>query len=228
MRYEEKIRNKNEDELIKKCWNEKESSERRNAGLYEKEREKFYSRNGWSRKGIEDNRKAGNNMEKEIRERGRDIQKQEEERKIREAKYNKEYGKIKTERWNTRIPKKKKKKRQGNSYKGNKIRALVRTRCGNLEEGNKYWLEKEKRKCAFCGKGRDKIEHFVEECETTRDWFIDLRANWKERIKRLRDENMNEKKRKILINLWKEKEKAKNKRQEKNASQNVIEFLHCI
>lgn len=33
------------------------------------------------------------------------------------------------------------------------IRALIRTRYGNMEEDNKYWLEKEK-SAYFVGRGR--------------------------------------------------------------------------
>jgi len=219
MRHEERMRKKKEEELAKKCWNEKESYEERNLGLYEKEREKFYNKNGWSRKGIEINREIGNNMEIEIRERGRNIQKQEEERRIREAKYNKEYEKIKAKHG---IPEYLKEDRKIEydewSSRGCKIRALVKTRCGNLEEGNKYWIEEGKKKCSFCNRGKDIIEHFVE-CEKIKEWFTGLGANEKEKIRRLRDENMNEEKGKALVKLWKEKEKTKSNREEENKNQ---------
>jgi len=39
------------------------------------------------------------------------------------------------------------------------VRGLVRLRCGNMEEGNKYWLDKKYRECVFCGIGIDCIEH---------------------------------------------------------------------
>lgn len=35
---------------------------------------------------------------------------------------------------------------------------LIKLRRGNLEEDNKYWLEKEKQKCVFCKKEKDKYE----------------------------------------------------------------------
>lgn len=40
------------------------------------------------------------------------------------------------------------------------IRVLVRLRCGNLEEENKYWLKVEERECVFCGKGRGQYKIF--------------------------------------------------------------------
>jgi len=42
--------------------------------------------------------------------------------------------------------------RKENLYRfgvGEGVRSLVR--YGNMEEGNKYWLDKEYRECVFCG-----------------------------------------------------------------------------
>jgi len=33
------------------------------------------------------------------------------------------------------------------------MRDLIRLRCGDMKERNKYWLDKEYRECAFCGIG---------------------------------------------------------------------------
>jgi len=46
---------------------------------------------------------------------------------------------------------------------GEGVRELVRLRCGNMEEGNKYWLDKKYRECVFCGIGINYMEHYVEE-----------------------------------------------------------------
>lgn len=32
-----------------------------------------------------------------------------------------------------------------------------------MEEGNKYWLEEEKRRCKFHNREKDNIEHFIRE-----------------------------------------------------------------
>lgn len=58
----------------------------------------------------------------------------------------------------------------------------MRLRCGNLEEENKYWVEEGKRKCIFCRKEKDNLEHYIEECEWTKEWFIGIGEN-KEDIK---------------------------------------------
>lgn len=68
--------------------------------------------------------------------------------------------------------------------KGSGIRALVKLRCKNLEEDNKYWLEKEKRICRFCKTGSDNLKHFIGECETASVWFENLEKDVKERISR--------------------------------------------
>jgi len=41
------------------------------------------------------------------------------------------------------------------------VKALVKLRCGNLEQTNKYWLDERLWKCIFCEEGIDCIEHFV-------------------------------------------------------------------
>lgn len=38
---------------------------------------------------------------------------------------------------------------------GEGIRALIRVRCDNMEENNKYRLGREARKCMFCERRRD-------------------------------------------------------------------------
>lgn len=35
------------------------------------------------------------------------------------------------------------------------VRALIRTRCDNMEEDNKYLLGNDKRVCTLCRKGED-------------------------------------------------------------------------
>jgi len=43
---------------------------------------------------------------------------------------------------------------------GDKVRASIRTKCGNMEEGNKYWIENNYRVCVYSMVGQDKIEHY--------------------------------------------------------------------
>jgi len=58
--------------------------------------------------------------------------------------------------------------------KGDRIRVLMKLRCGNLEDWNKFWIEEDRRKCKFCGKGRDNMEHYIENCGMIKDWFRGL------------------------------------------------------
>jgi len=92
---------------------------------------------------------------------------------------------------------------------GEGVRALVKLRCGNLEEWNKYWLEENKRLCSFCGKDKDNMEHFIRECVETRDWFRNVGENRDEIWKKVWSEDLDEKKGEALVRLWKRKERKK-------------------
>jgi len=68
---------------------------------------------------------------------------------------------------------------------GEEIRALIKLRCGNFENVNKYWLKNEPGSCVFCKKARDTLNHYVGECEKTETWFYELGNSVEERLKRL-------------------------------------------
>ena len=68
-----------------------------------------------------------------IRDWERDIQKQLIKGRIRESRYNKRYKEIGKDRPNYLLT-----ENLNRIRKGDKVRALIRTRCGNLKEGNKY------------------------------------------------------------------------------------------
>lgn len=70
-------------------------------------------------------------------------------------------------------------------------------RLGNLDEDNKYWLDECNRKCIFYGRGRDNLSHYVRECRETSSELSSV----EERIKRLRDLSMEDKKRKVVVKL---------------------------
>lgn len=107
----------------------------------------------------------------------RDIQRQIEKGKIIDSKYNKKYKEIEEKKGNLKYLK----EREGGRKKdGVGIRALMKLRCGNLEE-NKYWLKEEERICTFCGKGRGNIKHFIGECEITMEWFEKLGGGGRDR-----------------------------------------------
>lgn len=78
-----------------------------------------------------------------------------------------------------------------------------------MEEDNKYWLKKEKRNCTFYGKGGGNWEHFIKECEIARGWFTELGKDEKERLERIWDESLDNKKGYILRKFCTKKEKVK-------------------
>lgn len=63
-----------------------------------------------------------------------------------------------------------------------------------MEEGNKYWLEEEKRRCKFYNREKDNIEHFIRECRVTKGQFEGLGNEVEERIKRIRDDSLGKEK----------------------------------
>lgn len=68
---------------------------------------------------------------------------------------------------------------------GEGIRALIRVRCDNMEENNKYRLGREARKCMFCERRRDEQTHFTDSCEVTKEWFVELGKDKKEILSRI-------------------------------------------
>ncbi|KYN08267.1 hypothetical protein ALC62_00750, partial [Cyphomyrmex costatus] len=151
------------------------------------------------------------NIEKELIERERDVQRQWEDAKIRDARYNKKYKEIEAE---GKGPRYLKKVNLQELQKGDEIRALVKLRCENLKEANKFWKrEKENREimCVFCGDGKDDLEYYVKFCEKVKGWFQELGENSDEIIKILRDENLDEKKRKNSTEVVERKKKGKRK-----------------
>ena len=208
-RYEEKIEEMGEERWVKMCWREK----RRDGwkGVYGKEREKYYNRNGWGVSAIDSMPRAERNLIEELRERESDVQAQEEESRIKEARYNRRYKEFRKENG---VPRYIEEGIVRGGKRGEGIRALIRLRCGNMENDNKYWLEEEKRTCIFCKEGKDNMEHFIGECRIVMEWFVGLGENTRDRIRELENEELDEKKEGLLIKFWKEKEKLRRKEEE--------------
>jgi len=55
----------------------------------------------------------------------------------------------------------------------------------NLEEGNKYCIEEQRKKYIFCGKGKDNLKHYVEECSEIRERFTKVGKDKKEILRKL-------------------------------------------
>ncbi|KYM96949.1 hypothetical protein ALC62_12384, partial [Cyphomyrmex costatus] len=94
---------------------------------------------------------------------------------------------------------------------------LAKLRCGNLEEANKYWLEEDEgKRCIFCKKGRDNIEHYVRECEEMEERFNYLGEDKGRILERLWSEELDETKGKVIRNLWKDRDKILKELKEKD------------
>lgn len=116
--------------------------------LYGREREKYYNRNGWGVVAIDNMVREERNLIKELRKREWDIQMKSEDSRIRQARYNtyyKEIGAIASMPIYLLLGS----NILGNLKKNKGVNALIRLRCGNMEEYIKYWLEEDKRKCVF-------------------------------------------------------------------------------
>ncbi|KYQ58106.1 hypothetical protein ALC60_02913 [Trachymyrmex zeteki] len=165
--------------LGRECWEEKEN-------------------NGW---GIEAREvKGGSEDFEELVNKERDLR-QWEEGKIRNARYNVRYKTWETINGTPLYLRQKNLK----DWKRDEVRALMKLRCGNLEEDNKYWIE-ERRKCIFYGEGRDNITHYAMECKGIKINFKDLGREDNEILERLWDENLDETKGAMISKLWKERE----------------------
>ncbi|KYN28176.1 hypothetical protein ALC57_02422, partial [Trachymyrmex cornetzi] len=131
---------------LRDCWKEKEESKWKD--LYGKERERFYNRNGWGINAREVREEGnGGRFEKEIIRRERDGQRQWEDSRLGFARYNERYEDFDTGKRGPNYLKRENLDRLGI---GEGVRGLVRLRCGNMDERNKYWLDKEHKGCVFC------------------------------------------------------------------------------
>jgi len=153
-------------------------------------------------------------LEKGIIEYERGILRKEKEERISNARYNPRYKEIGVAEG---CPRYLKTESLEEASKGDEIRALVKLRCGNLENANKYWLEEKLRECVFCGIGEDSMEHYVRECGKTKEWFRGLGGEEREILKRIWGEDLDRVKGRLIKRLWKEREKRiKAKEKERN------------
>jgi len=85
---------------------------------------------------------------------------------------------------------------------------LIKLRCDNLENANKYWLNEEHWRCVFCEKGKDSIKHYVREGNKVKVWFRKLGSEKRDILGKLwGEEDLDRLKRAILKKLCKEREK---------------------
>jgi len=212
-KFEEKIGEMEEKRWVKMCWREKQKEGWKD--LYGIEREKYYNRNGWGTIAIDNMSREKRNIKKELREKEREIQRQIEDYRVEEARYNKYYKRV---RIIGKAPEYLEKDKLRKVENGEGVRALIRVRCGNMEEDNKYWMREEKRKCVFCENGEDNWRHFIGSCVFTKEWFIELGENIEDRYKRTWNDRLDKDKEKVLRKFWVEKEKRKEEERKKTST----------
>ncbi|KAJ3621596.1 hypothetical protein MTP99_003712 [Tenebrio molitor] len=123
--------------------------ERKEKNTEKKEKEKSYQRNGYASEEMERLRAKGGWMNVELSERDKDIDKQERRKRIKESRYNRKYERCMTEEIPEYLGRESAKERK----------MMARFRCGNEERENRYWVEREERRCRVCYEERETIEH---------------------------------------------------------------------
>jgi hypothetical protein len=120
--------------ILAECWREK----KKNTEKKEREREKYYQRNGYASKEVEKLRAKGRWMNVELNKRDKDTDKQERREKIKESRYNREYESCMTEE----IP----------EYLGER-------ECKRKKNDGEIWMwEREERKQVLDGRRRKKVQ----------------------------------------------------------------------
>lgn len=59
------------------------------------------------------------------------------------------------------------------------------------------------------------MRHFIEECKITKTWFEKIENNYKEKIKKICNDELDMEKANILVTFWKKKKKIE-KQEERN------------
>jgi hypothetical protein len=130
-KFEDKMDVREKCRILTECWKEREKNREK------KEREKYYQRNGYASEEVERLRAKGRWMNVELSERDKDTGKQERRERIKESRYNRNYEKCMTEEYLERENAKERK-------------MMARFRCGNEKRENRYWMDREEKRCRMC------------------------------------------------------------------------------
>jgi len=118
------------------------------------------------------------------------LQKRAVRTKIAKTRYNRRYKELRLKGRRPKYLKKGEYQRFEKGGKGDEVRALIKLRCENWEQKNKYWLDEKYWKCIFSEEGMDCIKDLVLECKKTKDWFIELGKDKDKIIERIWDEDL--------------------------------------
>lgn len=147
MNFEERAIREGERKIVIECIKEREKERDKKVGYGD--RELFLRQNGYSSEGIRLQRERGVDVVAIVREREIERMGQWMDGKTENSRYNKRYKDILV----AGIPKYLRERGAKGSQK-----TIARWRCGNEEEGNKYW-DAEGRKCQICRKEEGTVEH---------------------------------------------------------------------
>lgn len=200
-RYEERIETGVAGKITKECWQEKVGYGWKDD--YGRKRERYYNRNEWGIETLEVRNGGGEDTKVELISKEEDTQRQYEEGRILKVKYNKKYKEVILNDGPSNL----RKENLEEISREDEMRDLIKLRCGNVEQENKYWLRENYRVCLFCGKGKDCLEHYVRECQDIKEWFVELGMDEKEIINLIWGNELDKTKGRILRKLWKERER---------------------
>ena len=193
--YEERVEGAEGRCLVKECLRERKKGgcSTRNS----RERTEYLNRNGFSQLGLELEKGEGKDIMRILKERDRENQGQWQWNRIREARYNKLYKHI----YRVNLPKYLEERGERGSQS-----LMARARCGNMEEGNRYWMKEEDRRCKLCERDIGSLKHLAEDCtgverinigvekilqerrvEEVVEWLRGIEGRRKEKIRRERE-----------------------------------------
>ena len=140
-------------DYIKECYKEMDKEEGR--GKWNKGRQNYFNRNGWSEEAVI----QGDNKRKrmmELQNTDREVQRQEQFNRIQEANYNPWYKFL--------LEGETPKYLETEGRKGSQ-KSKARLRCGNEELCNRYWEKEERKLCRICETEMETFEHLKTNCE---------------------------------------------------------------
>ena len=163
--FEEKIAKYTEKELLCACWREMISrQDRKKETKRDKERRDYLERNGYGVLKINESRNENVCLEKELRERDLDNQRQEQIGRVESSTFHEAYKFIRTEEvpeylgrnWDSKAHQK----------------TIARFRCGSICLGSRVWEEEDKKLCRLCDTERETIMHWIMNCREveTEEW----------------------------------------------------------
>lgn len=154
IRYELLAAKREGKELLQECIKQRISAKGKSKQC--KEREKYLNGNGFSQEELDRRIEMNKDVVEELVKREQEVQEQLRYNRIAQSKFNPRFMSCRT--FTTPVYLRK------SGYRDSQ-KLIARARCGNLEEGSKYWLKEAEMLCELCGEERGTLEHLVESCK---------------------------------------------------------------